>query len=258
MKFFDAIFGNKSAKSAAFDDQLTIADWPAAIYAIGDIHGCLDELLALEAQILADATAPIGPKLIVTLGDYIDRGPNSAGVIDHLVRPLPDGFSRVALAGNHEEILLNALSGASDDAWLQLGGVETLRSYGIDPDLYRAARSQQKQILLQSHFPEHHLAFLNSLAVSLQVQQTVFVHAGIKRDRPMDRQDKTDLLWIRREFLDAEPTDGLMVIHGHTPVEQPELRPGRIGIDTGAYATGRLTAVRLIPNNAPFFFTTAV
>ena len=102
MKFFDAIFGNKSAKSAAFDDQLTIADWPAAIYAIGDIHGCLDELLALEAQIFADATAPVGPKLIVTLGDYIDRGPNSARVIDHLVRPLPDGFSRIALAGNHE------------------------------------------------------------------------------------------------------------------------------------------------------------
>ena len=258
MKFFTAIFGNKAPSPTGFDDQLTIAEWPAAIYAIGDIHGCFDELLALEALILSDSTAPDGKKLIVTLGDYIDRGPNSAGVIDHLLRPLPEGFSRIALAGNHEEILLNAMSGVGYDAWLQLGGIETLRSYGIDPDVFRSARSQQRQILLQSHVPEHHLEFLKNLAVSLQVQQTVFVHAGIKRDRPMDRQEKSDMLWIRGEFLQADATDGLTVVHGHTPVEQADVRPGRIGIDTGAYATGRLTAVRLIPGSEPVFFTTAV
>lgn len=258
MKFFTTIFGNKVPKSSEFDEQLTIAEWPAAIYAIGDIHGCLDELLALEALILSDSTAPDGKKLIVTLGDYIDRGPNSAGVIDHLLRPLPEGFSRVALAGNHEEILLNAISGTGYDAWLQFGGVETLRSYGIDPDVFRSARSQQRQTLLQSHIPEHHLAFLNELAVSLQVEHTVFVHAGIRRDRPMYRQEKSDMLWIRSEFLEADATDGLTVVHGHTPVEQAEVRPGRIGIDTGAYATGRLTAVRLIPDIEPVFFTTAV
>ena len=245
MKFFTTIFGNKATNSVAFDDQLTIAEWPAAIYAIGDIHGCFDELLALEALILSDSTAPDGKKLIVTLGDYIDRGPNSAGVIDHLLRPLPEGFSRIALAGNHEEILLNAMSGAGYDAWLQLGGIETLRSYGIDPDGFRSARSQQRQILLQSHIPEHHLEFLKNLAISLQVQQTVFVHAGIKRDRPMDRQEKSDMLWIRGEFLQADPTDGLTVVHGHTPAEHPEVHFGRIGIDTGAFYSGKLTVLKI-------------
>ncbi|WP_157959602.1 metallophosphoesterase family protein [Devosia submarina] len=243
---------------SAFETHLSIPSWPAAIYAIGDVHGCLEQLQRIEQCILADSDAPPGDKLLVMLGDYVDRGPQSAGVIDHLLRPAPAGFSRVLLAGNHEEMMLNALLGAGDEGWLEFGGMETVRSYGADADLFRSLAPKARQRMLQSLVPQEHVGFLTSLAVTLQVEQTVFVHAGIRRNIPLEQQDRSDLMWIRREFLEAAPVDGLLVVHGHTPVEEPEIAQGRIGIDTGAFATGRLTAVRLSKGQAPAFFTTGV
>jgi serine/threonine protein phosphatase 1 len=256
MGFFRSLFKTNTPEGVSLENQLRIAHWPAAIYAIGDIHGCLDHLIELEQVILADITPPTGQKLVVTLGDYIDRGPNSAGVIEHLLRPLPHGFTRVPLAGNHEQLMLDALSGKGDKDWLEYGDTETLRSYGIDPVTYCALRPSTRKELLLSRVPTTHAAFLASLAISLELQQSVFVHAGIRRGVPIDQQDRQDLLWIRREFLEAQPTDGLLVIHGHTPVSEAEVLPGRIGLDTGAFGTGRLTAVRLLPKQPPAFFTT--
>jgi serine/threonine protein phosphatase 1 len=258
MGLWRSLFGSQKQPVEAFENQLSLPGWPAAIYAIGDVHGCLEQLKDIERLILSDPDAPSGDKIVVLLGDYVDRGPSSAGVIDHLLQPLPGGFTRLLLAGNHEEMMLNALLGAGDEAWLQFGGVETLRSYSIDPDLYRSSGSRARQKLLEGHVPSEHKQFLTNLAISLQVEQTVFVHAGIRRNIPLEQQSRNDLMWIRKEFLDAAPTDGLLVVHGHTPAEQPEVLPGRIGIDTGAFATGRLTAVRLGPGQAPVFFTTDV
>jgi serine/threonine protein phosphatase 1 len=220
------------------------------------VHGCLDESIELEQLVLCDTTASQGEKLIVMLGDYVDRGPNSAGVIDHLLRPLPPKFTRITLAGNHEELMLNAILGREDAAWLEFGGVETLRSYGIDYDIYRTEGANARRKMLEGYIQQEHISFLVDLPISLQVEQTVLVHAGIRRNVPMERQVRTDLMWIRAEFLRAAPTDGLLVVHGHTPTEAPEVVPGRIGIDTGAFATGKLTAVRLIDGQAPVFFTT--
>lgn len=258
MPLLRSLFGQKARNSGSFMNQLSIGVWPAAIYAIGDVHGCLDQLVALERLILNDSEGLSGDKLIVMLGDYVDRGPDSAGVIDHLLQPPPPGFTRVLLAGNHEELMLNAVNGVEHEAWLEFGGIETLRSYGIDGALYRSCRAPARRQLLASHVPREHIAFLASLAVSLRVERTVFVHAGIRRNVPIDQQDRNDLMWIRKAFLDAPPLDGLLVVHGHTPVGEPEVVEGRIGIDTGAFATGRLTAVRLLAGKPPAFFTTNV
>jgi serine/threonine protein phosphatase 1 len=258
MGLFGSLFGPKRRPVEAFENHLSLPSWPAAIYAIGDVHGCLEQLLELERRIVLDDEAPSGDKLIVMLGDYVDRGPRSAGVIDHLLRPAPVGFSRVLLAGNHEEMMLNAISGVGDEAWLEFGGVETLRSYGADVELLRSSAPRARQRMMESLIPREHVGFLSGLAVTLQVGQTIFVHAGIRRNVPLEQQERSDLMWIRREFLDAEPLDGLFVVHGHTPVSEPELVDGRIGIDTGAFATGKLTAVRLVDGQAPVFFTTGV
>lgn len=258
MSILRSFFGSRPRTSAAFENQLSLSEWPAAIYAIGDVHGCLDQLKELEQRIVSDSAAPEGAKLIVMLGDYVDRGPSSAGVIDHLLRPLSDGFTRVLLAGNHEELMLNAIMGLGDEAWLEFGGVETLRSYGVDVVQYRSSRPRARQKLLESHVPHDHVALLVGLAISLQIENIVFAHAGIRRNVPIEQQDRNDLMWIRKEFHDAAPNDGFLVVHGHTPVAEPEMVPGRIGIDTGAFATGKLTAVRLSPGQAPAFFTTGV
>ena len=255
IRILRSLFGPKAPRGA-FRNQLSFPAWPAAVYAVGDVHGCLDQLRALEQLITTDGEAIAGEKLIVTLGDYVDRGPDSAGVIEHLMRPLPHDFERVLLGGNHEELMLNAIKGLGDETWLEFGGVETIRSYGIDVALYRSSRPKARQTMLQSHIPQDHLSFLEGLALSLQLGQTVFAHAGIKRNIPIAQQNPNDLVWIRREFLDASPTDGLLVVHGHTPASEPELAPGRIGIDTCAFSTGRLTAVRLIEGATPDLFTT--
>ena len=234
--------------------HLTAAKTPAAIYAIGDVHGCLDELLSLERQIVDDSRSIQGEKIIVMLGDYVDRGPDSAGVIDHLLARPPENFRRLCLMGNHEVMLREFLRRPHPHSnWLDTGGRETLQSYGISSHGLQAARTSQLAMLIKAHVPDDHIEFLDGLAWTLQTPGWLFVHAGIRPGIPLHAQNPDDLFWIRDEFyniVDQEERDQreFRVVHGHTPARDPVISPARICIDTGAYATGCLTALKITPD----------
>lgn len=237
-------------------ERLVAAQWPAAIYAIGDVHGCLAELTQLEQIIYADGANIDGEKWIVMLGDYVDRGPDSAGVLDHLLSPPPANYRRVCLAGNHETLMIADFDAPSQNSdWLRFGGDKTLQSYAIDPNQWsrHAVSRRQRRQILDSHVPSEHVSFLRGLPVCLQVGKVVFVHAGLRHGVPLEQQAEQDLLWLRPDE-DFPFEDDILVVHGHTPVATPNLSPWRIGIDTGAFATGILTAVRLSPNEKPAIF----
>lgn len=214
------------------------------MYAIGDIHGCLPALKRLEGKIVADAAHRAGRKLLVYLGDYIDRGPSSAQVIDHLLAGPPAGFERVCLAGNHEEMFLEFIqSGSRQKDWLAFGGEETLASYGV----YVAGHSaSQLPLRVKSCVPDEHIEFLKSLPVMVQAGIRCFVHAGIDPALPLDKQKDQVLQWSRpTEFAWGDKDIGITVVHGHTPVPSVEITPNRINADIGAYRGGILAAVRL-------------
>lgn len=237
--------------------RLVTQTWPTAVYAIGDTHGCLPELQQLERMILDDAGGTAGEIWLVYLGDYVDRGPNSAGVIDHLLTPAPPGTRRICLAGNHEELMLAYCRNPSTGAqWMKLGALETLQSYGVPMAGFATATLQARLGRLRSHIPFGHLDFLESLPVSLSLPGVVLVHAGMKPGIPLDEQSDEILQWMRYEpgHESAAPS-GPLVIHGHTPASLPYISPKRICIDTGAYATGRLTAVRVAPGEVPRLLT---
>ena len=218
------------------------------VYAIGDVHGCYKELLSLEEKIALDGLQFRGRKIIVMLGDYIDRGPQSARVLDHLLAPPPKGFLRACLAGNHEVAMLNYLDGyLSRDRWLAVGGRETLFSYGVDPERLSSlyASSDEVDGRIREVIPVDHIDFLRSLPVLLCSEKFVFVHAGIRPGIDLVAQDEQDLLNIRDEFFDAAHLLDRFVVHGHTPVDIPRLDGRRLDIDTGAFHSGRLTAVRI-------------
>lgn len=220
------------------------------IYAIGDVHGRLDLLARLHDLIAADAAAAgARRKVVVYLGDYVDRGPDSRGVIDLLMRRPLAGFEHVYLLGNHEDYLLQFLENpAVGPHWCSYGGSETLASYGVRPPspfLVRAAEYETASQALAQRIPPAHVEFMRGLRLTHQEGDYFFVHAGVRPGVALAAQQAEDLLWIRNEFLDSEDDFGACVVHGHTIVEQPEERPNRIGIDTGAFATGRLTAVAL-------------
>jgi serine/threonine protein phosphatase 1 len=221
------------------------------IYAVGDVHGRLDLLEPLAANIAADmaASACTERPMLVFLGDYVDRGPASAGVIDLILELSAEPALEVrALKGNHEEALLMFLEDASFGAtWMGHGGAATLASYGVqppntrtDPEVWEGVRDAFAAAL-----PPSHLAFLRDLELMATEGDYAFVHAGVRPGVPLDRQAERDLLWIRYEFLEAPGPFGKVIVHGHTPMEQPQVTPHRLGVDTGAYATGVLTAVRL-------------
>jgi serine/threonine protein phosphatase 1 len=239
--------------------RLVAAEWPAVIYAIGDVHGCLEELLWLEELIAADARDSAGERWIITLGDHIDRGPQSAGVVEHLIGNPPPGFQRICLAGNHEQLLLDFLEEPDANAqWLEFGGLETAHSYGVRKERFRPGASTARGIAreLARLMPETHIDFMRRLPIALSLPGFHFVHAGLRRGIPIAEQDDADLLWIREPFLEEADAAEAVVVHGHTPAAMPEIRPWRIGVDTGAFATGRLTAVRLRQGAAPTFLTT--
>lgn len=237
--------------------RLSATAWPDAIYAIGDVHGCLGLLRQMERTIAEDAKEIGGEAWIVCLGDYVDRGPNSAGVIDYLLAPQPDGLKRICLAGNHETMMLEHLRDATKaGGWLELGAAETLASYGIDAQSYAGLSRTNRRQILASHIPVEHETFLADLPVSLSVPGAVFVHAGLRAGVPVEEQTESDLLWIRGGFIDRPRTDGPWVVHGHTPVERPEIDGRRIAIDTAAFATGCLSAVRLMAEGPPLVFST--
>lgn len=228
---------------------------PDCIYAIGDVHGCLDELLELEAKLAADSATWAGEKWIVVLGDLVDRGPRSAQVIDHLLAAPPSGFKRFVLRGNHEQILLDTLRHPQGvQRFLATGGDATLLSYGVPVERIGVLERQSARAVrdvLTTAIPAEHWQFIQALPHGLTVPGHIFVHAGLRPGRPLARQNAHDLLWIREDFTEAHHDFGAVVVHGHTPAPEPVLEPGRIGLDTGCFATGRLTAVRLVTGEPP-------
>lgn len=230
------------------------------IYAIGDIHGRFDLLDAMQRLIWEDLHAqPIGAAEIVYLGDYIDRGPDSASVIDCLANPPVQLPSATHLLGNHEAVFVGFLAAAmGGGTFREFGGKETLRSYGVDPDV-EAAHGWSKAMRegMASAMPERHRAFLEGLLLVYDRPPYFFCHAGVKPGVPLDKQSESALIWIRDEFLNSSADFGRVVVHGHTPVASPQVRYNRINVDTGAYKTGRLTCAVLEIGNVRFLQTPA-
>jgi serine/threonine protein phosphatase 1 len=218
------------------------------VYAVGDIHGRLDLLREINQLIHEDAYARQAPRnVVIYLGDYVDRGPASREVVEHLLEARLPGFELHHLIGNHEDSLLRFLADPRIiGPWLDFGGGPTLLSYGVRPPDPRSeqdvARAQDE---LRERLPARHLDFLQGLKLSHSEGDYFFVHAGVKPGVALHAQTSEDMLWIRHAFLESSADFGKIVVHGHTIVERPDVRRNRIGIDTGAFASGRLTCLVL-------------
>jgi serine/threonine protein phosphatase 1 len=232
-------------------------------YAVGDVHGRLD-LLRRLVGIISDDHARVASDdrpLLIFLGDYVDRGDDPRGVID-LVLALAQhsAFEVRCLKGNHEEALLQFLADpTSGPVWAQHGGASTLLSYGVQPPADRLNPDgwEETRQALAVALPAEHLAFFQGLELSLCLGDYMFVHAGVRHGVDLAEQSEHDLLWIRRPFLEEKRPFDKMIVHGHTPSEQPFVGANRIGVDTGAYATGVLSAVRLCGADRAFLSTGA-
>jgi serine/threonine protein phosphatase 1 len=212
------------------------------VYAIGDVHGRVDLLQEAFAKIDSHRDAyPIANALEIMLGDYIDRGPSSFDVIELLSKRVRSGT--ICLKGNHEAFLLEFLKDPTIlNVWQRCGGLETLVSYGLEPSLDLSPEDQESlAATLAERLPAHHHNFLIALPLSFTLGDYFFVHAGVRPGVALSNQRAEDLLWIREDFLRYEGSFGKVVVHGHTPVSEPEIRNNRINIDTGAFATGNLT-----------------
>jgi Calcineurin-like phosphoesterase len=218
----------------------------APLYVIGDIHGRLDLLDRMIEAIRRDAGEQATECLTVTVGDYIDRGPESRGVIERLMgNPFPGRY--VALRGNHEAILEGFLLDARvGNHWQHLGGLETLRSFGVSVSPFMAGQDFERAAeQLRAALTPEETKFLASLRMSLSVGRYFICHAGVRPGIPLEQQSQEDLLWIREAFLLSNEDFGKVIVHGHTPTLEPEVRANRINVDTGAFFTGRLTCVVL-------------
>jgi serine/threonine protein phosphatase 1 len=228
------------------------------VYAIGDVHGCIEKLAVLHQAIRQDlAERPVADALLVHLGDYVDRGPDSAAVVGLLAAGPPiTGLRTVNLMGNHEHMMLDAVASGQEAAaelWLSNGGADTLFSWGV-PRLTKPAG-------WAALIPVPQLLFLRDLELTHRVGPYLFVHAGVRPGVALAQQAREDLLWIREPFLSSKgPLPGgtggedpaLVVVHGHTPVRAPVVRPNRIGIDTGAVMGGALTCAVLEDDRVGF------
>jgi serine/threonine protein phosphatase 1 len=217
-------------------------------YAVGDIHGRLDLLEDLLEKIHADlARRPARKVLLVFVGDLIDRGPNSAQVVERLRTYRHPGIRPMFLLGNHEEVLLRILSGESEliAKWRRFGGAECLASYDVDPDRLAALSDEEALPVVREAVPKQHVEVLESFDDSCRFGDYLFVHAGIQPGVEIDQQKQSDLRWIREPFLFDETDHGFVVVHGHTIRPEVEMRPNRIGIDTGAYRSGVLSALAI-------------
>jgi len=216
-------------------------------YVVGDVHGRLDLLQGLLKIIGEDHAARAGEAklLLVFLGDLIDRGPDSRGVVELIRAGEMPGSRTVTLCGNHEEVLLRLLDGERGlfEQWLRFGGDACLQSYGGDPQLLESLTEKQALERLRALVPREHRDFLAGLADTFRFGDYLFVHAGIRPGLALQDQTPRDLRWIRQAFLDDRRDHGMTVVHGHTITEEVEVRPNRIGIDTGAYRFGVLTAL---------------
>lgn len=238
-------FLNKSLKRAPSRPTYAVPDG-LRVYAIGDVHGCLDEMCRVLKEIERDVAKRSVRSHLIFLGDLVDRGPNSAGVIERLLEePLP-GDEASFLMGNHEEAMLAAYDGdtRSYGGWLQNGGIATLKSYGLtESTIFR--RSFNLSEALRTAVPAAHVDFLRSFREHVRIGDYVFVHAGIRPGLPLEQQTGRDLRWIREGFLDSREDHGFLVVHGHTIVPQVVKKPNRIAVDTGCYLSGQLSVVAL-------------
>ena len=217
-------------------------------YAVGDIHGRLDLLDDLLRRISRDMAArPARKTFIVFLGDLVDRGPASAGVVERLRTFRPEGATPIFLSGNHEEVLIRILAGDRNvlPSWLKFGGAECAQSYGIDPKLLAGIEEKAAIEMVQAKVPRSHREFLEGFGDTFRFGDFLFVHAGIRPGIAVEEQDVADLRWIREPFLTDTKEHGFVVVHGHTIVERVEERRNRIAIDTGAYRSGILTALAI-------------
>lgn len=216
------------------------------VYAIGDVHGRFDLLRDILATIERhQAGLPEARTFLVFLGDLIDRGPDSRAVIDYLSTFQPSWATPIFLQGNHEEGFLRSLEGDEDAlrGWLQFGGAECAESYGVSPFRQATFNASLFAQELSLAVPRAHVDFIRSFYDSFTVGDYLFVHAGIRPGIPLADQDPHDLRWIRHDFLDNGLPHEAVVVHGHTIVEEPNELHNRIAIDTGAYRSGRLTAL---------------
>lgn len=218
------------------------------ICAVGDVHGRLDLLEQLYAMIAAHPVVERAERrVLLHLGDYVDRGPDSKGVIDR-VRKGQCGFESISLMGNHEALMLDFLDGKSDAEWWVrdgMGGTEALQSFGIDPQT--ASRDLKAA---KAKIGEETMAWLRALRSFYAEGGYFFVHAGVKPGVPLPQQRAEDLIWIRKEFTESSRDFGARVVHGHSPSRAPEIKRNRVGIDTGAVWTGHLTAALIDPSRA--------
>ncbi len=235
----------------------TVASAERRIYAIGDIHGFADLLDRLTSMIEADlAEHPHDDPLAVFLGDYVDRGPASARIIDRLAeRRFPIPFE--TLRGNHEELMLQAIADADAmSRWCQAGGIETLQSYGLDVGkAVNGKRLNKLRLAFIDRLPDEHLAFLRATRMSFTEGDYFFAHAGARPGVALDRQAAEDLLWIREPFLTANYDFGKTVVHGHTPRPYPENEQHRINVDTGVFKWGVLSCAVLEGSKRRFLST---
>jgi serine/threonine protein phosphatase 1 len=218
------------------------------LYAIGDVHGRLDLLDVLLDQIHEDdAGRRPADTHVLLLGDLIDRGPYSAGVVRRVMAGDDRFASLRALKGNHEASLLSVLAGDTRwlQSWLDYGGRASLRSWGVDDMVLRSEDEEMIVAAACASVPPDEQAWLADLPTRHRAGDYLFVHAGVRPGVPIEAQSDEDMLWIRGEFLNDKSDHGVVVVHGHTICRAPETRPNRIGIDTGAYLSGTLTALGL-------------
>jgi serine/threonine protein phosphatase 1 len=230
------------------------------VYAVGDIHGRADLLLRLLEDLRVDVEKGgfEGRPILVFLGDYIDRGFQSKDVLDVLLGDLLSPFETYFLKGNHEAAMLQfLLDPGIGPRWAEFGGAETLVSYGVRPPRTRTSMDEWRRASqeLSRVLPPEHLHFLTHLDLSVRIGDYVFVHAGVRPGVPLNQQSEHDLLWIREEFLADRRPLGAVIVHGHTPVSKPHRDSRRVGIDTGAYLSGRLTAARFEHDGVEFIST---
>jgi serine/threonine protein phosphatase 1 len=215
------------------------------VYAIGDIHGRLDLLNSLLSLCVADiAQSPVHRPIFVFLGDYVDRGLWSRETIDRLIDHAIS-YESVFLKGNHELIAISCLTDRSKiDHWLRLGGRETLASYGVENQMIGdRTKIAEMQIAFHDALPRSHIKFFRDLRRSFTCGDFYFAHAGVRPGVELAKQKEEDLFWIRGTFLDSADDFGKIIVHGHTPTDKVEIRPNRINLDTGAFATGLLSCL---------------
>lgn len=226
------------------------------VYVIGDVHGCLPEYQMIEAAIAQDCNSFARDAVIVLLGDIIDRGSNTAALIDHLVAQNRRAARVICLRGNHEEMMLEFLENPKQNLdWLGFGGYETLASYGLFIDMARVARLTARELsqMVAAHIPDAHIRYLRQTIPAVQVGPYLLAHAGADANSSLALQSRRALFW--GDAGQVAPA-GLTLVHGHYIVAAPHETGGRMSIDTGAYLTGRLSCLRLMDGRRPAYFTT--